>query len=87
MAAPLSQYSMLWYRPSSLLIHTTTNDRDVHVLEVQHHIDELKAAGKKFEHKIYEDAPGGHSFNRTDTPLALESRKEVWAFLDTHLKR
>ena len=69
-----------------LLIHTNTNDRDVHVLEVQHLIDVLKAAGKKFEYKIYEDAPGGHSFNRTDTPLALESRKEVWSFLDANLK-
>jgi hypothetical protein len=26
-------------------------------------------------------APGGHCFNRIDTPLAKESRQEVWAFL------
>ena len=47
-----------------LLIHTNTNDADVNVLEVEHLIKSLKAEGKKFEYKIYEDAPGGHSFNR-----------------------
>src|SRR5688572_26654879 len=36
-----------------LLIHTTTNDEDVHVLEVEHLIAALKAAGKQFEYKIY----------------------------------
>jgi dienelactone hydrolase len=45
----------------------------------------LKAAGKSFESKIYEDAPGGHSFNRIDTRFAKESRKEIWAFLEKHL--
>jgi dipeptidyl aminopeptidase/acylaminoacyl peptidase len=69
-----------------LLIHTTTNDRDVNVVEVEHLIAELKAAGKQFEYKIYKDAPGGHSFNRTDTPLARESRKEVYEFLAKHLR-
>lgn len=69
-----------------LLIHTTTNDEDVNVLEVEHLIDSLKAAGKKFEYKIYQDAPGGHYFNRIDTPLARESRKEILDFLAKHLK-
>lgn len=69
-----------------LLIHTTTNDEDVNVLEVEHLIDSLKAAGKKFEYKIYDNAPGGHYFNRIDTPLAKESRKDVLAFLAKHLK-
>ena len=69
-----------------LLIHTTTNDEDVNVLEVEHLIDSLKAAGKKFEYKIYQDAPGGHYFNRIDTPLARESRKEILEFLAKHLK-
>ncbi len=70
-----------------LLIHTTTNDRDVHVLEVEHLIKTLKAEGKDFEHKIYEDAPGGHSFNRLDTALAQESRREIYAFLARYLKK
>ena len=47
-----------------LLIHTNTNDEDVNVLEVEHLIEALKAEGKKFEYKIYQDAPGGHYFNR-----------------------
>jgi dipeptidyl aminopeptidase/acylaminoacyl peptidase len=68
-----------------LLIHTNTNDEDVNVLEVEHLIDALKAAGKKFEYKIYQDAPGGHYFNRTDTRLAKESRLEVWRFLAGYL--
>ncbi len=69
-----------------LLIHTTTNDDDVHVLEVEHLIAALKAAGKKFEYKIYDNAPGAHQFNRIDTALAKESRREMWDFLARHLK-
>jgi dipeptidyl aminopeptidase/acylaminoacyl peptidase len=67
-----------------LLIHTNTND--VNVMEVEHMIDALKAAGKKFEYKIYQNAPGGHRFNRTDTKLARDSRAEVYAFLGRYLK-
>ena len=69
-----------------LLIHTTTNDEDVNVLEVEHLIKSLKAAGKTFEHRIYTNAPGGHAFNRLDTKLAQESRQEVYRFLAKHLK-
>ena len=68
-----------------LLIHTNTIDEDVNVLEVEHLIDSLKAAGKKFEYKIYKDAPGGHAFNRLDTRLAKESRAEVYRFLSQYL--
>jgi dipeptidyl aminopeptidase/acylaminoacyl peptidase len=68
-----------------LLIHTTTNDEDVNVLEVEHLIQALKAAGKKFEHRIYKDAPGGHEFNRIDTRLAKESRAEIYRFLARYL--
>jgi dipeptidyl aminopeptidase/acylaminoacyl peptidase len=69
-----------------LLIHTTTNDEDVNVMEVEHMIDSLKANGKKFEYKIYQSAPGGHHFNRIDTKLARESRAEIYAFLAKYLK-
>jgi dipeptidyl aminopeptidase/acylaminoacyl peptidase len=68
-----------------LLIHTATNDEDVNVLEVEHLIKALKAAGKPFEHKVYQDAPGGHEFNRIDTKLAKESRAEAYRFLAKHL--
>jgi len=67
------------------LIHTTTNDEDVNVLEVEHLIQALKAAGKSFEYKIYTNAPGGHQFNRLDTKPAKESRTEIYQFLATHL--
>ena len=70
-----------------LLVHTTTNDRDVNVVEVESLIAALKAAGKDFEHKVYADAPGGHSFNRMDSPLARESRQEIYRFLGRYLKK
>lgn len=69
-----------------LLIHTNTNDEDVNVMEVEHLIDALKAAGKKFEYKIYQEAPGGHQFNRIDTALAKQSRKEIYEFLAKYLR-
>jgi dipeptidyl aminopeptidase/acylaminoacyl peptidase len=68
-----------------ILIHTTTNDEDVNVLEVEHMIKSLKAAGKTFEHKIYKDAPGGHAFNRLDTKFARESRADAYRFFAKYL--
>jgi dipeptidyl aminopeptidase/acylaminoacyl peptidase len=68
-----------------LLVQTTTNDEDVNVLEVEHLIKALKAAERKFEHKVYKDAPGGHEFNRIDTKLARESRAEMYRFLAKYL--
>jgi dipeptidyl aminopeptidase/acylaminoacyl peptidase len=69
-----------------LLIHTNTSDEDVNVHEVERLIAALKAAGKKFEYKIYQDAPGGHAFNRIDTALARASRREIYEFLARYLK-
>jgi dipeptidyl aminopeptidase/acylaminoacyl peptidase len=80
--SPVSHASEL---ETPLLIHTNTNDEDVNVIEVQHLIQALKADGKKFSYKIYENAPGGHYFNRTDTHLALESRHEIYLFLAGYL--
>jgi dipeptidyl aminopeptidase/acylaminoacyl peptidase len=68
-----------------LLIHTNTNDDDVNVLEVEHLIQALRAENKKFEYKIYEDLPGGHSFNRLDNRKAREIRLEVYRFLEPYL--
>ena len=68
-----------------LLIHTNTNDEDVNYLEVEHLIQALKAENKKFDYKVYDNAPGGHYFNRTDTALAIESRHEVYVFLARYL--
>jgi dipeptidyl aminopeptidase/acylaminoacyl peptidase len=69
-----------------LLIHTTTNDEDVNVMEVENLIKALKAAGKPFEHKIYADAPGGHEFSRIDTKLARDARAEAYQFMGKYLK-
>jgi dipeptidyl aminopeptidase/acylaminoacyl peptidase len=68
-----------------LLIHTNTNDEDVNFIEVEHLIQALKAAGKDFQYKIFQDAPGGHSFDRLDTPEAFAIRKEIYAFLARYL--
>ncbi len=74
------------YDGTPLLIHTTTNDEDVNVLEVERLLQALKAEGKQgYESKIYQDAPGGHSFNRLDSKLARESRREIWTFLAKHI--
>ncbi len=69
-----------------LLVHSTTNDRDVNVVEVEQLLRALKAAGKDVQSRIYVDAPGGHSFNRIDTSLAQESRQEIYEFLAKHLR-
>jgi dienelactone hydrolase len=68
-----------------LLIHTNTNDEDVNYLEVEHLIQALTFEKKKFEYKVYQDAPGGHYFNRIDTPLALQSRHDIYLFLAKYL--
>ena len=68
-----------------LLIHTNTIDDDVHVEEVKHLIEELKAAGKKFDFEIFQEAPGGHSFDRIDTKLAKQTRLKIYNFLAQYL--
>ena len=75
------------YRNTPLLIHTNTNDEDVNVLEVEHLIKSLKAAGKQnFRYKIFEDMPGGHSFDRMDYREARRIRLDIYEFLNSELK-
>ncbi len=69
-----------------LLIHTNTSDEDVNVLEVQELINALKAANKKFEYKVFDKAPGGHGFDRMDTPGARAIRQDIYAFLARYLE-
>ena len=69
-----------------LLIHTNTNDQDVNVLEVEHLIKSLKAANKKFEYEIYEDIPGGHTFDRIDTREAQDIRVKIYKYLASYLR-
>ncbi|MEY4388023.1 MAG: hypothetical protein RLY20_3306 [Verrucomicrobiota bacterium] len=68
-----------------LLVHANTSDEDVPFAEVQKLLGALARSGKSFEQHIYTNAPGGHHFNRLDTPLARESREEIWRFLAKHL--
>ncbi len=68
-----------------LLIHTNTNDEDVNYLEVEHLIQALKAAGKQFEYEVFQDLPGGHSFDRLDTRKAHEIRVKIYKFLAKYL--
>lgn len=81
--SPITHVSKL---EAPLLIHGNTNDEDVQVIEIERLVDALKAAGKKFEYKIYKDAPGGHEFGRIDSKLARESRREIYKFLAQYLK-
>ncbi len=75
------------YRNTPLLIHTNTNDEDVNVLEVEHLIKSLKAAGKQnFSYRIFEEMPGGHSFDRMDYREARKIRLDIYNFLNGHLK-
>ncbi len=68
-----------------LLIHTNTTDDDVNYIEVEHLIQALKAAGKKFEYQVFQAAPGGHSFDRLDTMMAKEIRVKIYKFLAGYL--
>jgi dipeptidyl aminopeptidase/acylaminoacyl peptidase len=75
------------YQNTPLLIHTNTIDEDVNVLEVEHLIKSLKAAGKQnFSYKIFEEMPGGHSFDRMDYREARKIRLDIYSFLNGHLK-
>ncbi len=69
-----------------LLIHTNTNDEDVNVLEVEHLIHALTFHDKEFAYEIYQDVPGGHSFDRLDTRQAQEIRLKIYRFLAEYLK-
>jgi dipeptidyl aminopeptidase/acylaminoacyl peptidase len=83
------QRSPAWHAEklqTPLLIHTNTNDDDVYVVEVEHLIKSLKAAGKKFEYEIFQEAPGGHSFDRMDTQLAKKARFKIYQFLGDYLQ-
>lgn len=67
-----------------LRIHTNVHDEDVNYIEVEHLIQALKAADKKFEYEVA-DVPGGHSFDRLDTPEAWSYRRKIYGFLGRYL--
>lgn len=48
---------------------------------VEHLIKALKATSHHFDYEIYEDVPGGHTFDRIDTYFAKEVRLKVYCHL------
>jgi dipeptidyl aminopeptidase/acylaminoacyl peptidase len=64
---------------------TAYEDVNEYRRRVEHLIKSLKAAGKDFEYKVFEGAPGGHVFDRLDTRLAREAREEIYRFLARYL--
>jgi acetyl esterase/lipase len=65
-------------------IHGNYHDEDVNIIEVQHLVEALTFAGKDFEYEFY-DLPGGHSFDRLDTPSAWNVRRQIYDFLARYL--
>ncbi len=71
---------------SPLMVYSNTNDDDVDVTEVQNLVQALKAENKKFEYKIFDNASGGHSFDRIDSKEATDIRYTIHKFLEKYLK-
>ncbi|HET7745955.1 MAG TPA: alpha/beta fold hydrolase [Vicinamibacteria bacterium] len=70
-----------------LLILATTHDETVpHQLHSERLAEALRAHGKTFEYKLYEHAPGGHSFVDADTPEARDALDRIVAFLGKHVR-
>ena len=61
-----------------LLIYTNTNDNDVYVEEVLLMIDTLKKYNKEFKYKVFEEASGGHGFDRIDSKEATDIRFTIY---------
>jgi len=73
-----------------LLVHAASNDDDVFIEENHNLRDSMVAAGMQanglYTYREWTDPPGGHAFNRVDTPQARESWAETVAFLDRRLR-
>jgi len=79
-----------------LLVHMADNDTDVNIEEGLQMVDALRSRKPLLaETKIYQNPPGGHTFDRRvdpktwapeNTPAQRDSWNRVWAFLDGHLE-
>ena len=70
-----------------LLVMASTGDMIAPItLHTGRLIDALKARGKVFESKIYEDAPGGHVFMHGDQPEREDAYARIFAWLDKYVK-
>lgn len=72
-----------------LLVHAADNDDDVFIIENHNLRDSMIVAGmdKKglYTYREWHNPPGGHAFNRVDTPQGRESWRESVAFLNRYL--
>ena len=78
-----------------LLVHVTRNDEDVNIEEDMQLVDALRSRKASLaETKVYDNPPGGHSFDRRVDPRTWQpentreqrdSWNRVWTFLDWHL--
>ncbi len=72
-----------------LLVHAATNDEDVFIIENHNLRDSMIVAGKDraglYYYREWIDPPGGHEFNRLDTPEGQESWNATLAFLRSYL--
>ncbi len=69
-----------------VLVLATTGDKIVpHTLHTGRLIDALKANGKTYEAKIYDDAPGGHVFMKGATPERDDALRRIVAWFDRWL--
>lgn len=84
-----------------MLVHVSTNDRDVNFVENQMMVWKLRALKPDLaETKVYVDPPGwggsvGHAFDRRvdmvtlerlDTPEQIDSWNRIWQFFDWNLR-
>ena len=69
-----------------VLVENTTGDKTAPVqLHGGRLIELLKAHNKVFEYKIYDRAPGGHTFSEVDSPEARDSQEHIFQFLAKYM--
>lgn len=69
-----------------LLVENTTGDKTAPVqLRGGRLIELLKAHNKLFEYKIYDNAPGGHTFSEVDSPESRDSQEHIFQFLAKYM--
>src|SRR2546428_2930062 len=91
----LSPCSNVDQLPIPLLVHVTRNDDDVNIEEDMQLVDALRSRKPQLaETKVYDNPPGGHSFDRRVDPATSQpentreqrdSWNRVWTFLDWNL--
>lgn len=70
-----------------LLVLATAGDKIApFTLHTGRLLDALKANGKTYEAKIYEDAPGGHVFMKAETPERDDAIRRIIDWLGRYLK-